>query len=665
MNPGDLLRNRFCIKKALAQGGFGHTYLAIDRDYPGQPQVVVKHLLSQGLNPNMLELTRRLFDKEAEIPARLGRSSDGRIPQLSAHFEEQGEFYLVQEFIPGAELAQEFSNDKLREEKVLEILRDILIGLEIVHKQDIVHRDLKPANIIRRSQDRMLVLIDFGAVKEIRNSNTFSPTSRSIGIGTPGYLPAEQANGYPQKASDIYAVGVIGIQALTGKKPPDPDHPDPNALPINSQTLELDWRSFCTISDELATILTKMVRYLYSQRYRDATEALGAIDQLIAQRSQRPIASTPSVYPRPSSNPKISNPAPLPTIKSPPPPAAKTVKAPATQRNHSTPTLASRRQVLKFLGLGSSGVMGVWLLAQLFNRPSSTVTTTPEDAKAGLRKISFTSVRVNKSGKIIERPAGSALAFQEDLGDGVSMTMVKIPAGKFMMGSPESEKDRLDWESPQHSVTVPEFYLGQTLVTQAQWQTLMGSNPSDFKGNSKLPVDSVSWLDAMDFCQKLSQKTGRTYRLPSEAEWEYACRAGTTTPFAFGETITPEIVNYNGNYPYGNAAKGEYRQKTTIVGSFPANSFGLYDMHGNLWEWCLDERSDNYNNAPTDDSARGDINSRASDKLRLLRGGSWFNLARYCRSAHRDLYINASNRNNNVGLRVVSGAASTPSCQNF
>jgi eukaryotic-like serine/threonine-protein kinase len=195
-------------------------------------------------------------------------------------------------------------------------------------------------------------------------------------------------------------------------------------------------------------------------------------------------------------------------------------------------------------------------------------------------------------------------------------------------------------------------------VTQGQWQSLMGSNPSGFKGDNKLPVDSVSWLDGMDFCEKLSQKTGRTYRLPSEAEWEYACRAGTTTPFAFGETITPAVVNYDGNYTYGKAAKGENRKKTTMVGSFPANLFGLYDMHGNLWEWCLDEWSDNYNNAPNDGSARGDITSRDKSKIHVLRGGSWGSYPNVCRSANRfrgksDLQVN------DVGFRVVYAPART------
>jgi eukaryotic-like serine/threonine-protein kinase len=238
--------------------------------------------------------------------------------------------------------------------------------------------------------------------------------------------------------------------------------------------------------------------------------------------------------------------------------------------------------------------------------------------------------------------------------------MIEIPAGEFLMGSPNSEKGSMKWEWPQHRVQVPKFYLGQTLVTQAQWQALMGDNPSDFKGDSNLPVDSVNWPQAKEFCQKLSAKSDDyIYRLPSEAEWEYACRANTMTPFAFGETITPELVNYDSNYPYAQAAKGEYRCKTTRVGSFPANSFGLYDMHGNLSEWCSDEWVDNYNDAPTDGSARGDVNS-LSGTGRLLRGGSWYDYAWFCRSGYRNYYIMGLN---GVGLRVVAVRASTPSRQ--
>ncbi len=308
------------------------------------------------------------------------------------------------------------------------------------------------------------------------------------------------------------------------------------------------------------------------------------------------------------------------------------------------------------MGFGGSGLIGSLLLAQFFNNSKD----------RNLNKISFASVKLNNSGKILERPGGAAMAFEEDLGNGVSLTMVRIPAGKFMMGQTVAEKqellktfkekeykDTFGNEFPRHQVTLPEFYLGQMPVTQAQWKAIMGNNPSRFKGNDKLSVDSVSWLDAVDFCRKLSQKTGRTYRLPSEAEWEYACRAGTTTPFAFGETITPAMVNYDGNYPYAGAARGENRQKTAPVGIFPANAFGLYDMHGNLWEWCLDEWLDSYRNAPVDGSARGNINSRDAGKQRLLRGASWNNGAWTCRSANRN-FSGVSNRYINFGLRVVA-----------
>lgn len=210
------------------------------------------------------------------------------------------------------------------------------------------------------------------------------------------------------------------------------------------------------------------------------------------------------------------------------------------------------------------------------------------------------------------------------------------------MGSPESEKERSNDESPQHQVTVKPFFMGKFTITQAQWQVVaalpkvrtdLNTNPSKFKGANR-PVEAVSWHDAKEFCARLSQKTGKTYRLPSEAEWEYACRGGTTTPFHFGETITPEIANYNGSYAYGAGSKGKYRQETTPVGSFGvANAFGLYDMHGNVWEWCADNWHSNYQNAPSDATIW-----LSSDGVveRVFRGGSWWiNNPSYCRSANR------------------------------
>jgi formylglycine-generating enzyme required for sulfatase activity len=269
--------------------------------------------------------------------------------------------------------------------------------------------------------------------------------------------------------------------------------------------------------------------------------------------------------------------------------------------------------------------------------------------------------------------------------EALALTLVQLPAGRFLMGSPPDEPERLEKEGPQHEVELGSFFISQTPITQAQWREVAGwqerpgerwglelePNPSRFQnrdgqGEARLlkgetstddrPVEQVSWEDAMEFCRRLSQRTGRTYTLPSEAQWEYACRAGSTTPFAFGETITPELANYDGNYSYANGPKGKYRQQTTPVGMFRANGWGLQDMHGNVWEWCLDHWHGTYEGAPVDGSAwldeEGPTAAEDSEKRRLLRGGSWNFNPRSCRSAHRDRF-QPGNASNDVGFRVV------------
>jgi formylglycine-generating enzyme required for sulfatase activity len=264
---------------------------------------------------------------------------------------------------------------------------------------------------------------------------------------------------------------------------------------------------------------------------------------------------------------------------------------------------------------------------------------------------------------IYKRKTHTAQFFPQPLSPTVSLDMVLIPGGSFQMGSPEDEVERMDREGPQHRVTVPSFCMGRYPITQSQWRVVAGlsqmereldPDPSRFKGDNR-PAERVSWQEAVEFCARLSQLAGREYRLPSEAEWEYACRAGTQAPFHFGETITPDLANYNGNYTYGRGPKGIYREATTPVGEFSANAFGLYDMHGNVWEWCLDHWHDNYEGAPTDGSA---WLSEQKGSNHLLRGGSWYDDPRNCRSAVRD-YYSPDFRNYNGGFRVVCSAART------
>ena len=316
-------------------------------------------------------------------------------------------------------------------------------------------------------------------------------------------------------------------------------------------------------------------------------------------------------------------------------------KLPKPIRKVAVNTQINRRRFLQIMGLGGAGFVAAVAGNQVFRSSQKT--------------FSFDVVTVNSQGKIINRVCKQAKFFTEDLGNKITLDMVEIPAGSFMMGSPESEKGRSKGESPQHQVNVPAFAMGKFAVTQEQYQQIMGKNPARFKG-AKRPVERVSWNDAVEFCSKLSQKTGRKYRLPSEAEWEYACRAGTTTPFHFGETITSDLANYNGSSTYASEPKGNYRQQTTDVGSFQvANAFGLYDMHGNVWEWCQDGWHNDYKDAPTNGSAWV---SDKSKSYKLLRGGSWFLDPDYCRSAYRGWH-DAGFDNYDDGFRVVCGAAWT------
>ncbi|MEL7356935.1 MAG: formylglycine-generating enzyme family protein [Cyanobacteria bacterium J06560_6] len=264
---------------------------------------------------------------------------------------------------------------------------------------------------------------------------------------------------------------------------------------------------------------------------------------------------------------------------------------------------------------------------------------------------------------VVKKSRAQARRFVEPLSDDLGLEMVAIPDGTFLMGSPESEPGRNASEGPQHEVAVPDFFIGRYPVTQVQWQFVanlpqvnreLGLNPSSFKGDL-FPVEQVSWYDAVEFCDRLSAYTDRQYRLPTEAEWEYACRAGTVTTFCFGDMILTEVANYDGS-AYVDGSNGKNRGKTTSVNEFDvANAFGLSDMHGNIWEWCQDHWHENYQDAPTDSSAWFTSDKEAR---RIVRGGSWINYPGYCRSAYRG-DDTPDNRYGDVGFRVSCSAPRT------
>jgi formylglycine-generating enzyme required for sulfatase activity len=307
-------------------------------------------------------------------------------------------------------------------------------------------------------------------------------------------------------------------------------------------------------------------------------------------------------------------------------------------------------------------------------------------AKPTLRAIALEFATVDEKGARLPAEKTSASVFTEALGPGIGLDMALIPGGAFMMGSPKYEWERRPNEGPQHAVAVRQFFIGASPVSQAQWAAVVTAHsvkishgldpfPSFFK-RGDLPVETISWNEADEFCQRLAEITGREYRLPSEAEWEYACRAGSSGPFNVGPTITTDLANYCGEGgavcgendgkniaaniydgvtygagSYDQGPPGGFRGTTTPPGTFPPNRFGLYDMHGNVWEYCLDLASPTYADAPTDGSANlmGPLEAE-----RILRGGSWSHNPAICRSAYRDVIASDNpGWQGRIGLRVA------------
>jgi eukaryotic-like serine/threonine-protein kinase len=639
LKQGALIDGRYKIVKALAGGGFGETYLAEDIKLYDK-KCVVKHLSPSGKNDAYLEEAKRRFRAESKQLHQLGNLD--QVPELLAFVEERGELYIVQEWVDGKDLRGEIrSGQKMSEAQVIRLLQEILTVLQIVHRVKVVHRDLKPANIMRRRSDRKLVLIDFGAVKELADSVFVqNPHQKSYGVYTAGYAAPEQMNGHPQLASDVYAVGAIAVQALTGVAP---------SKLYDGMRGELVWRNQVTVSEKFGAVLERMLQDKAIDRYPDAKSALMALEEIM-----RPEVVVP---PR-GRSPEIKRQAPSPTI------------APSPTEVQAKPKLPfSRRRFLQWTGFGVVAV-GSGVAVNLFSANSRknqpmTIPRLPS-LRPDLEDFQFETVQLNDRGVIQTRQTLSSKRFIQKIDGNIQLEMVRIPTGKFLMGSPESEKDRNNDEGPQHEVSVAGFFMAQTPVTQAHWRSVaklpkvkidLNAEPSNFKGDNR-PVEKVSWWEAVEFCDRLSKYASLEFRLPSEAEWEYACRSNTKTPFYFGETITTDVANYCGtdlgpgkNYlgNYGNGPKGKYIKQTTDVMSYPANGWGLYDMHGNVREWCGDHWRGNYQGAPIDGSA---WLTDKKDAIRSLRGGSWGSVPRYCRSANR-VYFGPADRDYILGFRVV------------
>jgi formylglycine-generating enzyme required for sulfatase activity len=629
-----LLTNRYRALKIIGQGGFGRTFLAVDEFKPSKPFCVIKQFLPQDQGTNTLNKASELFEEEAKRLDELGKHP--QIPELMAYFISDNRQYLIQQFIEGQNLQQELEKGVFNQIQIKELLINILTVLKFVHENHVIHRDIKPENIIMRSpltttstgsvhplnkggtsqqtppflrgaggDQNSLVLVDFGASKVVQNTKL---SAVGTVIGTAEYTATEQLAGKARYASDLYSLGVTCIHLLTNISPFDL---------YDTYEGEWFWRNFLNnnqVDDYLGKIIDKLIEPKPKDRYQNVDEVLADLGV-----NQGSIISPDTDF----SNEQI-------------------------QENQSVKQQIAGLQTFNF-----------------------------ETVKV---KLEYTTAWGTKTALVKqEKSKGSAQYYQEKLPNNIGLEMVYIQGGSFIMGSPPEELNSSDNERPQHLVTLQPFFMGKYPITQAQWKAVanmpkialdLKPDPSNFKGNDR-PVENVNWLEAIEFCQRLSRHTGKIYTLPSESQWEYACRATPLNkggkggsireedlikewnqkyhqPFYFGENITPELVNYDGNNPYGDALKGEYRQQTTKVGQFPPNNFGLYDMHGNIWEWCLDNYQEDYNNYPKNGSAY--IND-SGDKVRMLRGGSWDLYSKHCRSAYRNRFVSGFFFNY-IGFRV-------------
>ncbi|HEY9431780.1 MAG TPA: bifunctional serine/threonine-protein kinase/formylglycine-generating enzyme family protein [Blastocatellia bacterium] len=678
---GMLLQERYRIIRLLARGGMGAVYEA-EAVHLGNAPVAVKQTF---YNEHQRTL-REQFEREAATMARLRHPA---LPRVSDHFVEGGGQFLVMEFIPGDDLLALFNRRGRPFDcgQVLAWAETLLDALDYIHTQHppVIHRDIKPQNL-KLTPRGELFLIDFGLAK---NATTPTHSSASLHAYTLSYAPPEQIEGAgTDPRSDLYSLAATLHHLLAGEPPVDArvrqevvryQAPDPLRLlhQVNPQ-----------IPPAVAMVIARAMALDRDYRYTSAAAML----QALREAGRLIAATTPEAPfpPRPqtqegyrlqsqsrSSESATEHLSVAPPREQPRPGVAErpSQRFESKQRADVAPVSATQSHA-KAIVIGAALALPTVALAIYFAFlagrssggavvrtngiviPGSGVTDIQGTVKlptgvapsGSIGNFDFETVTLDGDGNAISRKKKQARHFGEDIGEDVILELVEIPGGEFTIGSPKEEEGRIPTEGPQRSVTLPSFWIGKYEVTQEQWREVakLSIVKSDFNADpsfplykhGKSPVSGVSWDDAVEFCKRLSRKTGREYRLPTEAEWEYAARAGTNAPFAFGATVTPVVANCT-------------QKRPTTVGSLGvANAFGLFDMTGNVWEWCQDERRDDYN----DLSADGSWTKEGDRQFRRLRGGSWgLTELKLCRSALR--YQDAPDARSLIyGFRVVTAA---------
>ena len=627
IRSGEVLAGQYRIvgEKPLGAGGMGEVWRGEDTEL-GTP-VAIK-VLPPMLARNEIAVTN--LRKEAMIGRQLTHHNICRL--YSFHTDGAMKF-IVMEFVSGKTLQQmlmERDEHRLSLEELAPIARQLAEALDYAHTVTysdssgrqvcgVLHRDIKPGNIMV-TPDGTAKLMDFGIAREMHDTLT-EVTGRTS--QTPLYASPEQFCGKPvTAASDIYSLANVFYECLASQRLVTP-HGD------------LAWQIINRPYEPLSSL---------PQYANDAMAAALAKDPQARPATARAFAERLTGV--------ATVPAPTPTLAAATLPAAPAAAAPK-----------SRAKL--FIGLAAAVVVAGAAIAAALTlgsgrkdspaQPSPTPAViasnngTPSPTASGAAPTQMPEAAAASPTPVpaaTPAPTAAAETLGKEFTNTVGMKFVRIAPGDFQMGSPATEAGRGSDESLHAARVNRPFYLGVYEVTQGQWKTVMSENPSQFKGDDNLPVDSMSWHRAVEFCDTLSTREHRKYRLPTETEWEYACRAGTTGAYYTGAGLTTGQANYDGTFGAATQAAGENRNKTTPVGSFGPNAWGLYDMHGNVWEWC-----NNVYCAYGEEPPREPAGSKVAPFM-SLRGGSWRSKAGDCRSACR--YKDKSTAGSkNIGLRVL------------
>jgi eukaryotic-like serine/threonine-protein kinase len=616
----------------IAKGGFAEVYLAYDRNL--NKKVAIKRFVKDaGTAGSVIKEIQKSIDfNHHNIIRYFNCFTQEYKDHLGRTITEE---YGVMEYANAGNLGDIISRRrKVTEEQFKQILMGILDGLQYLHSRQpaLIHRDLKPSNILLHKENGQLIpkICDFGISKELQG--TISQTTTAA-IGTIDYMAPEQINGEtPFPATDLWALGCIIYEYFNGQPPFGKITQGASAQQVYYKVFngQMDKNAMQQIPEHFRALVKQCLVVDREKRVKSAEEGKGILIKGL-------------------------------TIKD------------TSNRKEKNPSLWRITLALLILITGVIGYKYTFFskkTVELNKYPASETpaTISPSEsetvyydeygvpirrrAEVGSNgdsiKIVIPEVESEDFNSPIKAAPGKedkATVLPTSIAKLVS-DMVSIPGGSFMMGCSPGDDMCRDEESPRHRVTLSAFKLGKFEVTQAQWQAVMNNNPSHFKNCDNCPVENVNWNDAQEFIVKLNQITGKRFRLPTEAEWEYAARGGTNTRFYTGNCLSTQQANYHGNYPASGCSTGNYREKTLPVGSFSSNGFGLYDMHGNVWEWCSDWYGAYRRGSQT--NPRGS----STGAYRVFRGGSWYYDAQYCRVSNR-LRRRPADRFDYLGFRLA------------